>query len=71
MATVKIKSIKSQNILSKRKYEYLLKRLNVDLPVFSLTYSRDQHLYSISIYTSDDLITVFPDTNGLDYEVKL
>lgn len=71
MATVKIKAIKNQNILSKRKYDYLLKRLNVELPVFSLTYGRDCRLYSISIYTSDDLITVFPDTNELDYEVKL
>ena len=71
MATVKIKAIKNQNILSKWKYEYLLKRLNVDLPVFSLTYSRSGQLYSISIFTADDLITVFPDTNDLVYEVKL
>jgi hypothetical protein len=72
MATVTIKSVKRQNILSDEEYEYIKANLNKPLQLLDLSWYKSGEVCAIAIYCDDDAcITLFVDSNGLEYEVNI
>lgn len=72
MATVKIKDIKCQYILSNKDYNWLVEHLNQDLPILSLNFTPSGELWSIAVYANeiDDCVSLFIHDNRIQYEVN-
>lgn len=71
MATVTIKSIKYQNILSDEEYEYIKANLNKPLQLMDLSWYSSGAVCAIAVYYNGTCITLFDGSNGIEYEVDL
>ena len=71
MATVRIKSIGKQYILSDEDYEFILRNLNKPLSVLSLNFTNNSgELWSLAVYDdADSCVTVFLKENNIKCEV--
>lgn len=70
MATVKIKSIKCQYVLSNKDYNWIVEHLGQDLQILSLNYTHSGEIWSIAVYSGDDCISLFTHENRIQYEVN-
>jgi hypothetical protein len=70
MATITVKRIKGQYLLSYDDFEWLKERLNKPLPLFSITYSLDGSISHVAIRKNEtDIITLF-DSNQAVYTIE-
>ena len=74
MATVCIKSMNNKNILSDRDVKFIKDNLNKPLQLNSIDWFDDGRVCSITVFRTDGygrIVTLFPDSNELEYEVTL
>lgn len=74
MASVSIKSIGEQNILSDDNFKFIKDNLNRPLQLNSIDWFDDGKVCSITVFRTngrDRIITLFPSSNELEYEVTL
>lgn len=71
MATVTIKAINRQNVLSSEQFAYILQNLHKPLLLHDISWFRDGSVCCISVFWHNRIIVLFPSTNGIEYEVRL
>ena len=71
MPTITIKELNNQYILSVDDWLWLRERIGEPLKVAQIWWHASGQIYSICVYKDDckSIITVFPDCNGLRFEV--
>lgn len=70
MATITIKSIGRQHILSTEAFAYLIQNLGKPLALSSIDFDRDGNLQYIVVYGNGPVIVLFSD-NEVEFEVNL
>lgn len=72
MPKVTIKSIAKQSIMSDEDFAYIKQRLGAPLDLLSISFwkSNNGRVSTFAVYTPDSCITVFPEEQGVDFEVN-
>lgn len=70
MATIRIKNIGRRDILKDEDYRFICDNINEPLRIMSINYDREGNVWSIAVYKGDsDCVSLFVDTNALEYEI--
>lgn len=72
MPKVTIKSIAKQSIMSDEDFAFIKQRLGAPLDVMQITYWRSEprKVASLAIYTPSSCISLFPEEQGIEFEVN-
>lgn len=74
MLTVKVKSIGRPYVMSPIDFEWLQGHLNEPLPVLSINFDTTGNLWSIAVYTPDNMvigcISLFINEQNVKYELE-